>query len=320
MSVHPRVRGEHSTPSAKARSIAGSSPRARGTPYCVAIRMVVDRFIPACAGNTTRPACPPTPRSVHPRVRGEHITGADASLNPNGSSPRARGTQNAPGRGELHDRFIPACAGNTWWSRRSRRAEPVHPRVRGEHYLSMPSSARTPGSSPRARGTPSCATCNCRSRRFIPACAGNTPATTTQTATSAVHPRVRGEHSPPCDRQDVGAGSSPRARGTPIVGIMELINLRFIPACAGNTTPPPGAYTCRPVHPRVRGEHQPTKDTNPVLAGSSPRARGTHKKEQLYVDGRRFIPACAGNTHHGGFATGGWSVHPRVRGEHSSPG
>ena len=153
------------------------------------------RFIPACAGNSV-PLCfflsftvgsSPLARgtlvsqasvtifpAVHPRLRGELISGRIIFTWLNGSSPLARGTRCAGSlylsssavhprlRGELDInamdacntyRFIPACAGNS--------ARLCH--------VQKPST----GSSPLARGT----RFNCfrfgNSCRFIPACAGN---------------------------------------------------------------------------------------------------------------------------------------------------
>ena len=52
-------------------------------------------------------------------------------------------------------------------------------------------------------------------RRFIPAPAGNTPAPTSTTALSPVHPRSRGEHEWWPANPAVESGSSPLPRGTP---------------------------------------------------------------------------------------------------------
>ena len=194
-------------------------------------------------------------------------------------------------------RFIPACAGNTKSWKRVRR----------------PMS----GSSPRARGTPARAWSWSSRKRFIPACAGNTPTPAWSPRRSSVHPRVRGEHLPPEPIEERIVGSSPRARGTPARSQSGARECRFIPACAGNTSASPEKSQPAEVHPRVRGEHIFFRLAPFDIAGSSPRARGTRPSHRWPGRSGRFIPACAGNTAGTGHKRGRFSVHPRVRGEHT---
>ena len=49
--------------------------------------------------------------------------------------------------------------------------------------------------------------------------------------------------------------------------------------------------------------------------GSSPLTRGTLDGKEYAFEGRRFIPAYAGNSQKGVFQKGGTTVHPRLRGE-----
>ncbi len=49
--------------------------------------------------------------------------------------------------------------------------------------------------------------------------------------------------------------------------------------------------------------------------GSSPRARGTVRRDPVQAEQVRFIPACAGNRRWPGSRTTAATVHPRVRGE-----
>ena len=49
---HPRVCGEHQNFRMRSVGCAGSSPRVRGTPWCVRVRGDGVGIIPACAGNT----------------------------------------------------------------------------------------------------------------------------------------------------------------------------------------------------------------------------------------------------------------------------
>ena len=138
-------------------------------------------------------------------------------------------------------------------------------------------------------------------------------------------------------RQPVPHGSSPRARGTHRDQRAKELVPRFIPACAGNTGIARAATDRRTVHPRVRGEHRRAYQRAVVVAGSSPRARGTRDHKLSSRRWHRFIPACAGNTtrrtpptrrravHPACAGNTGpnlrpgniETVHPRVRGEHS---
>ena len=87
------------------------------------------RFIPAHAGNTSEETKPSKQDSVHPRARGEHVTGLYIMLRNFGSSPRTRGTRCEHRRRCECARFIPAHAGNTCGRLRARQARrfiPAH--------------------------------------------------------------------------------------------------------------------------------------------------------------------------------------------------
>ena len=173
-------------------------------------------------------------------------------------------------------RFIPAYAGNTHSPSSESRANPVHPRVCGEHCSRGAKLQLRNGSSPRMRGT-----------RLL---------TPPLPVGPAVHPRVCGEHFIRTGFASFHSGSSPRMRGTHIREFKPGELWRFIPAYAGNTCSIRSLSIRRTVHPRVCGEHKveiPRQNDRP---GSSPRMRGTHKGSFLRARLRRFIPAYAGNT------------------------
>ena len=94
----------------------------------------------------------------------------------------------------------------------------------------------------------------------------------------AVHPRLRGELS----------------------GYRRWFkrDIRFIPACAGNSLRYVERCLTRSVHPRLRGELQSRRSCNNSRRGSSPLARGTHYTIHIKYHQARFIPACAGNSLH----------------------
>ena len=74
----------------------------------------------------------------------------------------------------------------------------------------------------------------------------------------------------------VGAGSSPRMRGAPRLGVLARPVQGIIPADAGSTTSCFAPLTFDQDHPRGCGEHTHSTSIVPVLTGSSPRMRGAH--------------------------------------------
>ena len=128
-------------------------------------------------------------------------------------------------------------------ARWSRISEPVHPRARGEHFLSgfMLNSPHRP-----------------------------------------VHPRARGEHKEIAHASTgpVICGSSPRSRGTCLRTVQKPSwgRLRFIPALAGNIQYSKASMRPHPaVHPRARGEHSTTWiNRHRTRTTVHPRARGEH--------------------------------------------
>ena len=253
--VHPRMRGEHEQRMKLEMCRTGSSPHARGTHNGKIIKDTVKRFIPACAGNTSRSIYPSCNRQVHPRMRGEHLQRSTISAFWAGSSPHARGTPAYQGIIRVHLRFIPACAGNTVRAMCTTMCTAVHPRMRGEHPPAVGSRFTLFGSSPHARGTHRVSQCVAVDHRFIPACAGNTGRPGLRAAGASVHPRMRGEHVFSSGSAQQLPGSSPHARGTLVATTAKMGVAWFIPACAGNTPLPFSLLFSLPVHPRMRGEH-----------------------------------------------------------------
>ena len=273
--VHPRVCGEHTVADAGLQGITGSSPRMRGTLKALLQALLVERFIPAYAGNTASDALFLLASTVHPRVCGEHERRLCGYLTTVGSSPRMRGTRPFFYSVRRRRRFIPAYAGNTRSCGPLHSRFPVHPRVCGEHMFVHASSALRRGSSPRMRGTLLSAHDGTEADRFIPAYAGNTVKMKRPGAGATVHPRVCGEHDVHALFRQHCLGSSPRMRGTLAVEILCLAAHRFIPAYAGNTSPPRFSRRRRSVHPRVCGEHPAKIARQLARPGSSPRMRGT---------------------------------------------
>ncbi len=145
----------------------------------------------------------------------------------------------------------------------------------GEHIKSNVYIRHRYGSSPRVRGTRKKRPFRFCQVRFIPACAGNTDDASYEWFRVAVHPRVCGEHRIYHILKYMRLGSSPRVRGTRITNIAQMKRMRFIPACAGNTTKHLSPIRGCAVHPRVCGEHDQASYSAKEMTGSSPRVRGT---------------------------------------------
>ena len=165
-------------------------------------------------------------------------------------------------------------------------------------------------------GTPEKDVTHAAKTRFIPTGVGNTESLSVNVINEAVHPHGCGEHEfvqPPPPPPE---GSSPRVWGTRCLKETDIEVIRFIPTGVGNTFL---IYLIRrfpAVHPHGCGEHMGDRFLGELLAGSSPRVWGTHRRWSLVCPGLRFIPTGVGNTraitaqppHH--------PVHPHGCGEH----
>ena len=314
-SVHPRMREERTRGRPISEERIGSSPHTRGTRRPRVRSHKTRRFIPACAGNAAGADPRTGPASVHPRMRGERVRWAAAPSSISGSSPHVRGMPACRFNSIDPDRFIPACAGNASRISATCSATPVHPRMCGERIRWYQPKSGKHGSSPHARGTPYILLYDSGNDRFIPACAGNASAGPRTSPARAVHPRMRGERSRKTGERAPVGGSSPHARGTRQADHLNRIVQRFIPAYAGNATTLHRPHFWNSVHPRIRGERDPTYTTDGLKRGSSPHTRGTHWRYLGRWLGRRFIPAYAGNARAPRWPTWPNTVHPRIRGE-----
>ena len=312
--VHPRVRGGACFVRTLGPRLKGPSPRARGSPQVRRCEHDAVGSIPACAGEP-RPVCAAIPPpKVHPRVRGGANVEINMEIRRGGPSPRARGSRHH--RRARHARMgsIPACAGEPPSGTSSPWTSRVHPRVRGGAAAYVGNSASYLGPSPRARGSRGRHHGPVVGLRSIPACAGEPHRTHRPAAPCWVHPRVRGG-AVRVRALGVGLdGPSPRARGS--LGGAPLRHARrgSIPACAGEPTAATNGCARARVHPRVRGGAYPAPNGVRVIAGPSPRARGSHATVRGLDLRVRSIPACAGEPASSLRSVVPPRVHPRVRG------
>ena len=199
-------------------SRSGSSPRTRGTLGLPARTGAPGRFIPAYTGNSLLPVGCVILAPVHPRVHGELCRRRHSATTSTGSSPRTRGTPSREGIGFRPGRFIPAYTGNSRTTRRRTCTGSVHPRVHGELIGIILLKLFLFGSSPRTRGTLRKAKADYLDDRFIPAYTGNSRCPLLRSTCYSVHPRVHGELRSRTVRMIEMSGSSPRTRGTLIIG------------------------------------------------------------------------------------------------------
>ncbi len=190
--VHPRMRGGAAISITTHRLAGGPSPHARGSRVTHVQPLLLERSIPACAGEPLREPCAGEYRQVHPRMRG----GAPASVPPvngrKGPSPHARGSHSPPLIKSIDERSIPACAGEPSVQLTAPYMCRVHPRMRGGAARAAFVDHLASGPSPHARGSPSRLIQAVRLMRSIPACAGEPYCLLRHSRSSKVHPRMRG--------------------------------------------------------------------------------------------------------------------------------
>ena len=212
-----------------------------------------------------------------------------------GSSPLTRGKPTWTRSWGRTSRLIPAHAGKTMASYRSRQDPRAHPRSRGENIQTTVQTVAGWGSSPLTRGKPTGVR---MSDIGFPA-----------------HPRSRGENVLLAERAGIAAGSSPLTRGKHDPRAQRSRPRRLIPAHAGKTVMMTSASGRRPAHPRSRGENVHAPTSAPSGYGSSPLTRGKRVPPQGHGEAEGLIPAHAGKTPSPGAREHGYAAHPRSRGE-----
>ena len=134
-----------------------------------------------------------------------------------GSTPLARGTLQYSCHRIRRLRFNPARAGNSSASGLKDSIEKVQPRSRGELPLKFYSEKIVNGSTPLARGTRPDARLQRPEYRFNPARAGNSGQSRSHARQRTVQPRSRGELRIKSSIAQISNGSTPLARGTPVL-------------------------------------------------------------------------------------------------------
>ena len=153
--VHPRACGGSSPPSPAAKSNMGTSPRVRGKHRRARCSPGRRRYIPARAGEASRPCSAARGAWVHPRACGGSQPGGRGFFRVGGTSPRVRGKPTTCGPCFQTIGYIPARAGEARHHRRRQNRTWVHPRACGGSAPSRRAQISTVGTSPRVRGKPS---------------------------------------------------------------------------------------------------------------------------------------------------------------------
>ena len=153
--------------------------------------------------------------------------------------------------------IIPAYAGSTASTSSGGASQKDHPRIRGEHEMTLHKNGLVVGSSPHTRGAQLWRPPTSPTRRIIPAYAGSTR------IVAAVG--------------DDDVGSSPHTRGALVPARRIRQGERIIPAYAGSTR-----------------KYQQDKAWR---SGSSPHTRGAQVRYPWPGCRTRIIPAYAGSTH-----------------------
>ena len=274
--AHPRSRGENPPAVAWRAWSDGSSPLTRGKQRRTRVGVIALRLIPAHAGKTFDAACHVVHRAAHPRSRGENHTTLTGPIRLKGSSPLTRGKPPLYSTVTARRRLIPAHAGKTSGSRKTRALSTAHPRSRGENAARRLRGRRPEGSSPLTRGKRGV---DCELRRLaglIPAHAGKTENDSLPRNRGRAHPRSRGENRSARASARFWAGSSPLTRG--------------------KRTCQRGPSLRQRAHPRSRGENSCGGWSPSTPAGSSPLTRGKRRRGRHGDLGMGLIPAHAGKT------------------------
>ena len=293
---HPRECGANEQMPDLYNEMDGSSPRVRGKPAVYLEIPVLDRIIPASAGQTSCRNGVWEPTADHPRECGANPRLRAIGPICCGSSPRVRGKLVVHQPLQAHRRIIPASAGQTGHGWRSFVVLADHPRECGANRTLSNVLLPTIGSSPRVRGKHRLLVRTHQTRRIIPASAGQTNQRQKFQRQRADHPRECGANSYERRTRPNCIGSSPRVRGKLVVEIADARGGRIIPASAGQTWLGPPWPRVNPDHPRECGANLVYGTVVRADGGSSPRVRGKLGIHIQVAARRRIIPASAGQT------------------------
>ena len=191
-----------------------------------------------------------------------------------GLSPRGRGNLFRLVVSPPDVRSIPAWAGEPAAVSPNGISARVYPRVGGGTFSQGGEAAQFKGLSPRGRGNLFRLVVSPPDVRSIPAWAGEPAAVSPNGISARVYPRVGGGTIRVSRLIGVRPGLSPRGRGNPYRFNITFIQIRSIPAWAGEPSRPSISYGRATVYPRVGGGTYRINYEVSVNYGLSPRGRG----------------------------------------------
>ena len=213
---------------------------------------------------------------------------------PEGLSPRVRGNRLPIPGPDVERRSIPASAGEPRRKRKPQARRRVYPRECGGTGDLPVAAVVVQGLSPRVRGNPGWASQSRNRWRSIPASAGEPRPGHREENPRQVYPRECGGTSARDRAHWEKEGLSPRVRGNLAQGSLTPLQIRSIPASAGEPrgTCPSGIPAA--VYPRECGGTSIIgRETSP-MRGLSPRVRGNRARCQRCSRRWGSIPASAG--------------------------
>ncbi len=170
------------------------------------------------------------------------------------------------------------------------------------------------GLSPRVRGNRLPPSLRPRSRRSIPARAGEPSRRRGSRPAARVYPRACGGTPGHRERSGRTRGLSPRVRGNRRTWFLGVEFIRSIPARAGEPEPPKTITSCGGVYPRACGGTYGDDGAGASNHGLSPRVRGNPARLLAHGHQQRSIPARAGEPHFVRFVEPVKRVYPRACG------
>ena len=225
----------------------------RGNRRAAWCAVAASRSIPAYAGEPCTVRILPLRLHIYPRVCGGTMVEMVLPPTSNGLSPRMRGNPGASSVAAANLRSIPAYAGEPPTARTCPHRPAVYPRVCGGTAIGASANRLLAGLSPRMRGNRHVPAFRVRTRRSIPAYAGEPPTREVVCQSTKVYPRVCGGTAGVLEVDHIVLGLSPRMRGNLSNVPLDSKTKRSIPAYAGE----PGTGLCTGssagVYPRVCG-------------------------------------------------------------------